>query len=165
MGYVPPYVKKQFSEPVLNEDGIVVGEKLTGFAIRRDLLLDYLGAKEMSTTNGKWITKLPDRWQHAYRFASMLWKDIVKMEKIAIVIKMPEVVIDNIISNWNVIVMAGFNPTKAMKLQVEGWKALSAYVEDRKVIHRLEVKAKVGKLTQAETNLLKQKETLFQDRL
>lgn len=154
---IPPYVKKQFSEPVLNEDGDVIGEKPTGFAIRRDLLLDYLGAREMSTTNGKWITKLPDRWQYAYRFASMVWKDIIKMEKVAIVIKMPEVIVDNVISNWNLIVMSGFNPIKAMKLQVEGWKALSAYVEDRKVIHKLEVKAKIGKLTQAETNLLKQK--------
>ena len=148
---LPYYVKKEFSDFEFDNE---TKQWTPGFAIRRDLMLDYLGFHEKGTSHSKFIKNLPFAISNGYKIASLVWKDIIKIEKAGIVLKVPEVLLDNVISNTILFVLSGGNIVKAVKYQVDGIKALKDFTKASKVILSLEVKESTGTITPDETRLL-----------
>lgn len=132
---MPDSVKSQFPE---------------GFPIRRDIMHSVLGYRELSVTDMPGVKYLPDTVKNSMRVAESLWKEIVKITKIDIVLKIPAVLIGNVISNFMYSVTSGEMPHKIAALQLQGIKELNEYLGKTKEIIRLEGKINAGRATDVE---------------
>ena len=94
----------------------------TGFYVRRDMLNNYMGYKELMLTRTMIGKRLPAEWKYYMDVAEMIWKNVVSLAKSNIVIKMPFVLVDNIISNVALSVLTGSNPIQVLRLQLQGLK-------------------------------------------
>ena len=108
-----------------------------GFAVRRDLLHSYLGYREYSMTEFYGLESLPEGAKHAVRVAEKIWKDVVAISKAVIVLKLPAVLIGNVMSNFAVSVVSGSSPLKVAKLQTQGVRDLNRWIKDTKELTEL----------------------------
>ena len=108
-----------------------------GFAVRRDLLHSYLGYREYSMTEFYGLESLPEGAKHAVRVAEKIWKDVVAISKAVIVLKLPAVLIGNVMSNFVVSVVSGSSPLKVAKLQTQGVRDLNRWIKDTKELTEL----------------------------
>ena len=119
---LPDYLKKKYEN---------------GFAVRRDLLHSYLGYREYSMTEFYGLESLPEGAKHAVRVAEKIWKDVVAISKAVIVLKLPAVLIGNVMSNFVVSVVSGSSPLKVAKLQTQGVRDLNRWIKDTKELTEL----------------------------
>lgn len=119
---LPDYVKNKYKD---------------GFAVRRDLMHSFLGYRELSATEFYGLENLPEGAKHAVRVAEKIWKDIVSISKAAIVLKLPAVLIGNVMSNFAVSVVSGSSPLKVAKLQTQGVRDLNKWIKDSKELLEL----------------------------
>jgi hypothetical protein len=79
-----------------------------------------------------------------------MWEQIVKVAKVDIIMRVPGVLIGNIVSNTMYLIQMGFNPKDVFAMQANGLNELHRYIDTSNEIARLEAK-KIGKgLTDAE---------------
>ena len=72
------------------------------------------------------------------------WQDLMQIAKSNIVIKTPEVMVDNILSNAKILFYLGVNPIKGTKLMVLAFKELKRYKEDVREIRELQRRVLAG---------------------
>ena len=116
-----------------------------GFPVRRDLLHSYLGYREFSMTEFYGLESLPEGAKHAVRVAEKIWKDFVSISKAVIVLKIPAVLIGNVMSNFAVSVVSGSNPLKVAKLQAQGVRDLNRWIADTRELTELSALKSAGR--------------------
>lgn len=140
-------VRKEFAEEV-GPDGKVV--KPEGIYVRDTEILDVLGDREMSLANNFLADKLSPQARYNIKLAEEIWKNVVALAKTAVIIKMPFVLIDTIISNTAIILMNWHNPKRVMELQMEGVSEINKYMRLHKELISLEAKQRAGVADQNE---------------
>lgn len=125
-----------------------------GFPVRRDLMHMYMGFREGSLMDVPGMKYLPEVIKKAVRVAEMLWKELIKISKADIVIRMPEVLIGNIISNFFIPIMMGYSPAKIIKLKLQGIRELNEYIKNAKEIIGLEMRIEAGRGTKQDERIV-----------
>lgn len=108
-----------------------------GIVVRRDMLHSIFGYRDMSIANSEFAKKLPVNIQYGVRVAEYIWKQMVMLAKVNIVIKIPAVLISNVISNLSYSVGTWHSPVKVAQLQLEGVRELNSFLEKSKERVRL----------------------------
>ena len=106
--------------------------------VNKELLTITFGEDNWSIADAKMLEKTSPRFRAVARKIENYWIDIMQLAKSNIVLKTPEVLIDNIWSNAKILVYIGMNPKKAIKLLILGAKELKRYETDRKELMELE---------------------------
>lgn len=104
------------------------------FMVREDMILDAFGARDMSMAD---IKKLPKQIKQLIRRIENAWKEVVKIFKVDVVIRILPVIMGNIISNLMYSIQTGHSPLAIAKLQLEGVSELKLYIKNKKEIAKL----------------------------
>jgi hypothetical protein len=104
------------------------------FMVREDMILDAFGARDMSMAD---IKKLPKQIKQLIRRIENAWKEVVKIFKVDVVIRILPVIMGNIISNIMYSIQTGHSPLTIAKLQLDGVSELKLYVKNKKEIAKL----------------------------
>lgn len=118
-----------------------------GFTIRRDMMHSFLGYRELSISNAPGFKFLPEIARNSIKIGEKIWKEVIKVSKVDIIIRVPAVIIGNIISNGMYSVMSGFNPMTVAKVQLQGIKELTDFIESNKKLIRLQGMIDAGRGT------------------
>ena len=136
----------------VDSDGNVVYRK--GLHVRRDMLLDIFGVRDLSLIDAAGIRMMPRAIKTALKIVEEIWKEIVAISKIDIIIRTPAVLIGNIISNLMYSVQMGHSPVAIAKLQLEGLRAINEYTRMSAESIKLNAKIEAGVATKAEEKKL-----------
>ena len=100
--------------------------------IRSDLLELYFGYTHLSILDFPYLKSItPKVVQQVIKFAESLWLDIIKIVKTNILLKIPTVMISNIISNMIYSAMRGYNPLTVLSLYKESYRDIKAHDQNR----------------------------------
>lgn len=124
------------------------------FYIREDWLQRLFGTPNISLNDIAIIHNKANRY--IKRFISMaeyVIKIVASLAKTNILLKVPGVLINNIISNINYSVMTGTNPAKVIRKTIENYKATKDYIENRKALNAIIFKERIGTATKRELQL------------
>lgn len=116
-------------------------EKLT---IRKDMLTLAFGYRSFGIAD-----IADDRLTNVHiksmlRVSEMIWKEVVKLSKNAIVIKLPIVLIQNALSNLNYMLLMGMSVSDAMKFQLDAVEGITEYIGLEKRLLELELRKGKG---------------------
>ena len=125
--------------------------------VRADLLNNYFGFRSISFANNKLVKMMGPQMQQAVRKAGKYWTDAVKITKVNYVMRAPNTVIQNVISNFSLSMLMGMSPKKVWMLQAQGKDALTQYINDEKKLIKLKATYKM-KPTNALKNEIKRLE-------
>lgn len=93
-----------------------------------------LGYRETSIAEMAGFNNLGETARHTLRVAEKIWKEIVKIAKVDIILRVPTVLLGNITSNLMYSVTSGYSPFEIAKLQLQGVKELNEFVRINKEI-------------------------------
>lgn len=113
--------------------------------VRKDLFNLFFGFRELSVDKAWGVDKLSNGTRHSLRIGEKIWKEIIAVAKVNIVIRMPAVLLGNIVSNVNLSVMLGVNPYETIKLQLQAIDALKQYKANEKELVAMELQESMGK--------------------
>ena len=110
-------------------------------AVRSDLRDMIFGYSHLSIMDFPMLSKVtPAILEKLIRMAEDMWVEMIKVVKTNILIKTPTVLVNNILSNFLYgVVVKGYNPVTLLKAQVQSYKNIRAYNNNRKEIHSLKV--------------------------
>ena len=121
------------------------------FYVREDWLQDLFGVPSTSLNELKWIknsNKLV--LKRALAVGEYVMKAIAYMAKQNIVIRVPAVLIGNILSNINYSVAMGTNPASVFKKTFDNSQSIRDYIDNKKELNRILFRQKLGTATQYE---------------
>lgn len=100
--------------------------------VRREMLDAVFGYRKASLINISYKNRqlIPKRIQKYVKIAEAVWQTIIANEKVNIVIKTPQVLIENVISNSIILLVNGITPLQALKDYKEALVSLKDYSED-----------------------------------
>lgn len=115
--------------------------------VRRDMILDTFGIRDLTAAefiSDKVFGKVVAReLKKAIRMIESGWKEIVKIFKVDMIIRMLPVIMGNIISNLMYSVQYGHNPLKIARRQLEGVGALKDYLSSKKKLTAIGAKLSI----------------------
>lgn len=109
--------------------------------VRRDMVLDTFGIRDL--TAAEWVSdkvlgkKVAKALRASIRLIESAWKEVVKIFKVDMIIRMLPVIMGNIVSNLMYSIQYGLNPLDVAKRQLEGVGALKDYLESKKKLTQL----------------------------
>jgi hypothetical protein len=109
------------------------------------MLHHYFGFRNLSIGNAKWMGYSPVMVKKLVRYAEMVWQEIIKVAKVDIIIRIPFVLLGNIMSNLMYSVQMGSSPVKVAKLQIKNLRNVHDYLENHKLLEQLKVDKANGK--------------------
>lgn len=108
-------------------------------AVRTDLKNLYFGYSNMSIANFAGMQNInPPMVTQVIKNAEMWWMEAVKVVKGNILLKMPSVLIGNIVANFISAALKGYNPAKVASLYSESYKDINMYNSYKKEVQNLE---------------------------
>ena len=120
------------------------GKKL---AVRRDMLHNFFGYRHLSILDFPLLRKItPAIMQRLIKIVETMWIEFIKITKANILIKMPVVIIGNIISNFMYSVMTGTNPFELLGMYVDSTRDVRAYLKKHRELIDLEIAKNSGNL-------------------
>ncbi len=125
-----------------------------GLWVREDALLDTFGFRDASLANMYGMHLLPDYIVKFVRQVEKLLKSIVGVAKVDIIMRTPGVLIGNIVSNTMYMIQMGGNLKDVFSMQATGIVELNRYIDNRKLISKLEAKGIAKGLTGKEKEKL-----------
>ena len=136
-------------------------DRAKGLPFRADLMYGLFGFRDASIADMKLLSGFNATIKHWIRLVELLWKEIVKVSKVNIIIKTPQVLIGNIVSNLALCVQLGMNPVDVFKLQLDGVRGLKKYLADETELEKLKLardsgnvmKANISRINELENNL------------
>lgn len=147
---------KSFKEEAMNN-------KEKGLPVRRDLMNVYFGYRHLSLVDFPGLSKItPTMIKSLIKIAETLWMEFIKISKVDVLIKMPFVMVGNIVSNFMYAVMTGsMNPAELLQMYVKSTRDVRDYLRKHKELVRLQVardtgnsrKLDIGKIAQLEREL------------
>lgn len=123
----------------------------TGFWVRDEWLQQLFGSPNISVVDHKFIAK----WTNAHMkkwllIAEHILKNVAYIAKQNTVIRYPAVLVGNVISNFNLSVSFGSNPTKVFQKTIENAKYIRDYVDNKKTLDRITIKKNLGTASKEE---------------
>jgi len=142
---LPPMFKRAMQE-----------EASKGLAVRADLLHSYFGYRHASLAGNELIKSVTPRIMHKLlKVAEHMWMEFIKISKVDILIKMPIVMVGNLISNFMYSVMTGTNPVTLIKEYIESSRAVTDYFRRHKELVELRLAKKTGNVEKRDLNRIK----------
>jgi len=108
--------------------------------VKRNLLLGMFGYRELSITNMFGVKQLPEPLKLLLKKLENMWEAFVSLFKVSVVIKLFDVIADNIISNFLYSMMTGGNPRHIINNYTKAWNELNMYIADRNERIQLEAR-------------------------
>jgi len=105
--------------------------------IRRDLVLPAFGENDLSISDSKFSKYFGKAGQRNLKQIENYWQDLMQIAKGNIVIKVPAVLIGNVVSNAKILFYLGVNPVKGTRLLLLGARELKRYESERKELNEL----------------------------
>ena len=128
--------------------------------VPKSLMSVVFGIKSMHLANNSALSLLPPQMKRIASMAEHIMKDIAGMSKIAIVVKTPSVVIQNLMGAVSYLVTSGFPISEVLSTYAKMWRYTKVYLIERKRFNMLSAK-KLNKLASeseiAELDVLYQK--------
>lgn len=122
-----------------------------GLAIREDMLVNYFGYRHLSIANVKWIKAITPGFLHnIIKIAEAIWIEFIKISKIDILIKMPFVMVGNLLSNAVYAVTTGSSPIEVIRMYKESITDVRNYLTQHRELVKLQEKNNIGKATKKE---------------
>lgn len=132
---LPHEVKEEFTR--YDEEDKKVSK---GFYIRNDTLHTLTGYTEFALTDTAFVQKnVPKIIISGMKIAGKIWKAIVSIYKSNILLRIPEVLFANVLSNIFFSLIYLKNPAKVISYQLKGVEALSEYIKMVEKQAKLEV--------------------------
>ena len=128
------------------------GHKLV--AVRRDMLLHYFGFRHLTVANAGLVKQLPTALRTALKALEQLWQAVVSIAKVDILIRVPMVVIGNLVSNFMFGVMTGTGPIELAKMYVEQARNIREYMNKHKEYTRLIAVKQAGNVLKEDLSAL-----------
>lgn len=117
-------------------------------AVRRDMMHNYFGFRHISILDFPGLKKVtPQMIQGLITEAESLWIEFMKIYKVDILIKMPGVIVGNIISNFFYSVMTGTSPGELFNMYKESTRDVRHFLKKHRELIELEVAKKSGNIT------------------
>ena len=138
-------------------------DKYKGLPFRADVMYGLFGFRDASIADMKLLNGFNSTIKHWIRLVELLWKEIVRVSKVNIIIKTPQVLIGNIVSNIALCVQLGINPIDAFKLQLDGVRSLRKYLNDETELEKLKLARDSGNVTGANTKRINELENNLKD--
>jgi len=109
-------------------------EKFQGnqIVIKKELLQVAFGEDNYSITQSKLLEGLKPSTLATLKKVESVWQDTMQIAKSNIVIKTPEVLLGNLVSNFKILLYLGIHPVKGAKLMLTGARELKKYEADSK---------------------------------
>ena len=152
-------IEKNSPNKYLRESWKVIPENFKEYAktndlyIREDWLQDYFGVSNYTLLDNEKVKKHTGYLiKRGIAIAEMIMKTIAYARKQAIVLKIPGVLVGNIVSNLMFSIMNHRNPIKVIKTTIANAQAIRDYIENRKVLDRILFKTRLGTVTAEETS-------------
>lgn len=124
------------------------------FYIREDWLQSLFGIRDISLSDWSILKKEKALLiRRGIAIAEYILKTLSYIAKRNIVLLVPGVLVNNIISNLNYSIMNGANPVKVAKMQLANAKAIRIYLEDKKALNRIEFRERIGTATKEEIEM------------
>lgn len=127
----------------------------SGFYIRESLQNNLLGFREKDVTDLPLMSYTSNRTKYVMRVVEEIMAALVKIYKGQILLRMPEVLLLNIMSNFNSMLMYKVSPLKVMKYKLNAVKDLTDYIALSKEKVGLTFKIESGKASKEEERRLK----------
>lgn len=110
-------------------------------AVPTELLHLYFGYRHMSIGNAGPVRKwFPKYFKSLLVLAESIWQEIVKTVKADILLKMPIVLISNIVSNFIYGVTTGTDPVTLIKMYYNGFRDIRRYITKHRELQDLKIK-------------------------
>lgn len=138
---LPKTVRMKFKGHKDSEGNVVKPE---GMYIREDHIRAVMGFRELSIADNKYTKKFKPETRMKIRVAEEIWKNVVSISKVGIVLKMPFVLINNVVSNFAIVVSYLENPVEVAKLQMQGVQEINKYTTLHKELMELEARLAAG---------------------
>lgn len=138
-------------------------DKYKGLPFRADVMYGLFGFRDASIADMKLLSGFNSTIKHWIRLVELLWKEIVRVSKVNIIIKTPQVLIGNIVSNIALCVQLGINPIDAFKLQLDGVRSLRKYLNDETELEKLKLARDSGNVTGVNTKRINELENNLKD--
>ena len=152
-------IEKDSPNKYLRESWKVIPQNFKDYAktkdlyIREDWLQDYFGVSNYTLLDNEKVKKHTGYLiKRSIAIAEMIMKTIAYARKQAIVLKIPGVLVGNIVSNLMFSIMNHRNPFKVIKTTIANAQAIRDYIENRKVLDRILFKTRLGTVTKEETD-------------
>ena len=124
------------------------------FYVREDWLQSLFGVQDISLSDWSVFNKNKAVLiKRGIAIGEYILKTLAYIAKRNIVLLVPGVLVNNIISNINYSVMSGVNPIKVAKMQLSNAKAIRTYLEDKKALNKIEFRERIGTATKEEISI------------
>lgn len=129
---------KSFKQAAANETS-------KGLAVRRDLLHTYFGFRHASILDFPGLDKITPKMVHGFiKVAEALWEEFIKIVKVAILIKIPAVIVFNIVSNIMYAISTGSSLTGLIEMYKESIRDSRLYITEHRELIALELRRRSG---------------------
>lgn len=152
-------IEKDSPNKYLRESWKVIPENFKEYAknnnlyIREDWLQDYFGVSNYTLLDNDKVKRHTGYLvKRGIAIAEMIMKTIAYARKQAIVLKIPGVLVGNIVSNLMFSIMNHRNPIKVIKTTIANAQAIRDYIENRKALDCILFKTRLGTVTAEETS-------------
>lgn len=151
-----PTKKEDVTDKFLKEAWEVIPQELknaaktSNFYVREDWLLELFGVPNMTLSESRFLGNRAT-FKRGVAIAEYILKTIAYIAKRNILMLVPGVLYNNVMSNMAYSVLTGNSPIKVAQRTLDNTKAIRDYVETRKKLNRIELREKIGTATEAES--------------
>ena len=138
-------------------------DRKRGLPFRADLMYGYFGFRDASIADMKMLLNFNTTIKHFIRLTELIWKEIVMVSKVNIIIKTPQVLIGNVVSNIALCVQLGMNPMDVARLQLDGVRSLKKYLSDETELEKLKLSRDSGNIMKADIKRINELENNLKD--
>jgi PAS domain-containing protein len=127
-------------------------------AVRRDLLYAYFGFRDPTIVDILGVKLLPKAMKELVRQVEHWWREVVQIHKVDIIIRIPMVLMHNMVSNFVLGMLAGFGPYQVLKYQWDGFREIKQFQKNIHELIRLKESEKSGNVMKDDLKRIKQLE-------
>ena len=122
-----------------------------GLPVRKDLINNLFGYRHLTFANFPGLEKImPQMLKNAIQIAEAIWMEFIKITKVDILVKMPFVLVGNILSNMIFALTTRLNPLELVGMYRESLRDVKSYLKTHKEWIKLKELEGLGKLSVAE---------------
>ena len=121
------------------------------FYVREDWLQDLFGVPSTSIIKNKFVDRHSTPIvKRALTIGEYILKTIAYMAKQNIIIRVPAVLVGNLMSNLNLSIANGTNPATVVKKTIDNARSIRDYIDNKKELNRIEFRKRIGTATESE---------------
>lgn len=144
---VDPEIRKLFYQLPRNIQNIALKRKDNSLPIPSILMDTYFGYSHLKLTNAVGLRNLDNSIKKVIDQVEKVWTDLVSIAKGNVLLKMPAILVVNIVSNMLFAVSTGTNPVTLAKMYANSIKSVHSFMQKHKNLEKLRVDMKA--LTQS----------------